>query len=109
MENEENKNIQTEGSRHLVEPIEPVKPKKKKTLVIILVLSVLVLLGVVAYVGYNQYIDYQQQNNIDIFNIAVEQIANALFDEAIKCQPIPLGINGKEINLIALECLEGTG
>lgn len=77
---------------------------------IIIVMSIL-LLAAIGYIGYNLYDKSQQNKQITAYatfqqgeQVGYYGAVGQLYQEALKCQPVPITYDNKTINLIAIEC-----
>lgn len=81
----------------------------KGTSVTIIILALLLVVAV-AYIGYQQYQkkSTEKQNTLlqQGAQIGYQQAALQLYQEAVKCNQVPVTIQNQTINVIAVECLQ---
>ena len=100
-----------------IEPIEEVKPietehqpltKPKNNKKIIISLAILLILAF-GYIIIDNYNAAQQEQDAVIFQNGIQEGARQtityLMSQALTCQQIPVTMQDKTINLIAVECL----
>lgn len=71
--------------------------------------SVGTILVLLITIGFFLFWEYEEQREVEIrelqANETATQVATELFQRALSCQPIPIGVENRTINLIAIECL----
>jgi len=87
------------------------KKDKKQIIIVILILLVIAAGGYIVYDKYTGYsIQEQQKEQNDLLQqgalYGYQQAVLQLYQEAIKCNPVPVRIENQTINVIAVECLE---
>lgn len=81
---------------------------KSATITIIVLVVLLVVAG--AFIGYQQYTQTKQERQTVLLQqgaqIGYQQAVVQLYQEAIKCNQVPVTIQNQTINVIAVECLQ---
>lgn len=90
------------------------KTKMKKQVIITGVLAILLLIAI-SYIGYVQYQGravQEQEEQKSIFTqgaqIGYQQAILEIFQKLAKCETVPLFVEDKTLNAIAVECLQQT-
>ena len=82
-------------------------PNKQTIIIIILVILLLLVVG---YFGIGQYSKTREQKQITLLQqgaqIGYTQAELQLYNEAVKCNQVPVTIQNQTINVIAVECLQ---
>ena len=76
------------------------KINKQKTIIIILGILLIISVG---YIIQDKYVEYRFQQGA---SLGYQQAIIDIIQRATTCQTIPLTIENKTINLIAMECLQ---
>lgn len=80
---------------------------KKTTSIIVLIILLIVAAG---YIGFEKYQSYKQQEQLTIFQqgaqYGYQQAVIQVVQQAATCQQVPLTVEDKTINIIAVECLK---
>jgi hypothetical protein len=85
----------------------------KQTLIISVL--ILLLLGALSFIGYSQYNKYQENKQITAYatyqqgaeqgaQYGYQQAVSQLYDEVVKCQPVPVTIQNQTLYIIAIGC-----
>lgn len=81
---------------------------KGTTITIIILAVLLVALG--SYFGYTQYSKLAEEKRTGLMQqgavIGYQQAVVDLYQQALTCNPVPVKIEDKTINMIAVECLQ---
>ena len=82
---------------------------KKQTLIIIILAILLII--TISYLIIDKYQETRQEKQIEIYQqgaqYGYQQAILQIAQQAVTCQPVPLGIgNNQTINLIAVGCLQ---
>jgi len=82
---------------------------KNKRLVIAVIVLVVLLVGAVGYIVYDGYSESKAEKENAIFqqgiNFGYQQSVVSLYQQAQKCEPIPITVDNQTILMIALGCL----
>jgi hypothetical protein len=82
----------------------------QKIVVMVLGILLLLALGYIVYIQYNKYQENKRITAMVTFQQGAQlgyiQAVGQLYQEAIKCQPVPVTFNNQTINMIAVECLQ---
>lgn len=85
-----------------------IQKRNKRTKIIIILAILLILL--VSYIGFQSYQQYVQKQQLDIFQqgaqYGYQQAVIQVVQQATTCQQVPLKVQDKTINIIAVECLK---
>ena len=87
----------------------------KKQITIMIILGVLLVLALVLALGYiviDKFQAARQEEAMQIFQqgvqVGYEQAVLQLIQQALTCQTVPVYAGNTTINVIAVECLQGT-
>ena len=90
------------------------KAKMKKQVIIIGALAILLLIAL-SYIGYVQYQGraiQEQEKQKSLFTqgaqIGYQQAVLEIFQKLAKCETVPLYVEDKTLNAVAVECLQQT-
>jgi len=80
----------------------------KNTLILVVVLIVLLAVAV-GYIAYGKIQEMRQEEQLGVFQqgaqYGYEQVGVMMFQQAERCQSIPITYENQTINLVAVECL----
>ena len=83
--------------------------KKNNALVISVIVMAVLLIGAVGYIVYDNYSESKVKNEQMIFqqgiNLGFQQSVVSLYQQAQKCEPIPVTVDNQTIVMIAVDCL----
>jgi len=83
--------------------------RKDNGLVIAVIVLLILFICAVGYICYDKYNESRVAKERDIFqqgmNLGYQQSVVSLYQQAIKCEPIPVTVDNRTIMMIALNCL----
>ena len=83
--------------------------KENKRTRFIIILAILLILSV-SYIGFQSYQQYVQKQQLTVFQqgaqYGYQQAVIQVAQQVSTCQQVPLTVQDKTINIIAVECLK---
>ena len=83
--------------------------KTNKRTKITIILAILLILSI-SYIGFQSYQQYIQKQQLNVFQqgaqYGYQQAVIQVIQQAATCQQVPLTVEDKTINIIAVECLK---
>jgi len=83
------------------------KINKQKTIVVVLTILLTLTIG---YIVFDKYQQNQTQKQISLYQQGMqngyEQAITQLVKQALTCQQVPVKVQNKTINMIAVDCLK---
>lgn len=77
---------------------------------IIIIVLVIFLIGTFSYIGVGKWNEAEQEEQLEIFNkgtqYGYEQTIIWVMQQVATCQQVPLRIENKTIEIVAVECLQ---